>query len=393
MNQLLTKTTIVIVGFFFLFGCAGSRILQPGERKLIEIEGPIEFKTDPPNNGHIGISAPCSTKQCAVNNAILDARKKIINELKLEIYVDKEFERLLIEDQTGIIISRDLVDIKVRIISKGILSIKPENDYYIETYKIQTEKGVKFEHEARCFIRYSHDEHQRIIRMMITTFLKEAKSVIENAENDRIQGKIKDALRSIRPVFEWISEMKEYPAIPFSEQNRLNAVLKQAENVLNSIKILIVINELSDNEQIYPGEFAPRLVKAMIQNKLSAFQSDINWSKIDWKKIVNNLKLQRTIANSKKADLILVGIAEAIIEKKWEGHGLYSASLEAKLKIIDPVSGNSLWAGTIPSQLINAETVFDTDTEGAARKALSLAGNNDDPLIRLADEILKNLME
>ncbi len=348
--------------------------MKVGESRLIEESGDTTIKSTNGTEVFIGVSTTFSDEQSALNDAVLDGRKQILQSLEINISAEQNVERLFIEDQTGIIESRELFDSKTLSVSKGILSVKPES-FYLEKWERQvSKKEIEYEYKAWCLIRYSSSEHEQIVTAMVTSMLDAANPILSRAETERQQGQVSEALRTAFQVNELISDMTDYPAIPVQLKTQINSVQDRLAKLVGSIKLLVAIYERVAGERNYSLQFQPRLIEALAQHKTMSLQSSIDWSLTNADALLTDPALQKSVAQEHGVDFILAGIAEIQkINDSKAKYGIYSASLRVQLKLIDPTSNRIIWENTIPGELIGDIRDFASNENDAAMKVLSMS--------------------
>ncbi len=388
------KILLAIITTVLLIGCASQQTttMQVGETKLAESYGDVAIKTATGSDVFVGISQNFSSEASARNDAALDARRQIVQ--SLGIVMDMEiFEQVLTKGSSDQILSGDIFsDHKTRVVAEGILAVKPDG-YYIEKWMRQTDRGVEYFYTSRCLITYSKATHEQLMTKMATSLLKAAEPMMIQAENAKQQGLIRDALRSAHQVEQLTLELKGYQAIPVEMTAQIKQLLGRAEGISHGIKLLVVIYERIQGEPASSHEFEPRLAQALAKRNLVAIKSSINWNGKDPEVLLTDREVQQQLAWQESADLLLVGIAEVkdINDSKAE-HGIYSANMNAQLKLVIPATGEILWETALPGKLLSKSTGFAGDPNQATRNALSLANarryNPVDPFVRLADDIL-----
>ncbi|NQU05838.1 MAG: hypothetical protein HQ568_07080, partial [Calditrichaeota bacterium] len=255
--------------------------MKVGESRLIEKSGNSAVKSAGGSDLFVGISRFCPDEQSARNDAVLDARKQILQSLEIKISSTQKIDRLFIEDQTGIIESREQYDAKTLSVTKGILSVKPET-FYIEKWEKQvSKKEVEYEYKAWCLIRYSKAEHEKIVTAMVVSLLEAAEPIITRAETERQAGQVQEAIRSVGQVRELISDMVDYPAIPVSLKTKITQIEDRAAKLVGSIKLTVAVFERIESERLYSPQFNPRLVEALTNANRISIQSTVDWSQVN----------------------------------------------------------------------------------------------------------------
>ncbi|MDP8240110.1 MAG: hypothetical protein P9X24_13555 [Candidatus Hatepunaea meridiana] len=368
--------------------------MKIGETRLIEKSGDSAIKSAGGSETFVGVSKNVADEQTARNEAVLDARRKILQSLEIRIDATQDFDRLIIEDQTGITERREQFNSRTIAVAKGVLSVKPEG-YYVEKLERKLKKGVEYEYKAWCLIRYSQAEHRRLVTSMVTTMLEAAEPLIKRAETERQSGQIRDALRTIGQLRELTADMADYPAVPVKLKPQINQLTNRVAKLIQSIKLLVAIYERVEGEQVFSRQFQSRLAEALTEMNVITIQSSMNWSDVNPNALLSDRNLQQMVAQQQETDMLLVGIAEVKrINDSKAKYGIYSASMRAQLKLVDPSTGSILWETTIPGDLIKDTKEFANNGDDAAMNALSLTklrkkSGSENPFVLLAEDILK----
>jgi len=388
--------SLLIIAFIFLCINTSHGKMKVGESRLIEESGDPAVKSAGGSDLFVGISKSCSDEQSARNDAVLDARKQILGSLEIKISAEQTIDRLFIEDQTGIIESREQYDAKTLSVTKGILSVKPESFYIEKSERQVSKKEVEYEYKVWCLIRYSQAEHEKIVTAIVTSMLEAVEPLISRAETERQTGQIQDALRSVGQVRELISDMVDYPAIPVSYKTKITQINDRVEKLVGSIKLAVAVYERIEGERLYSPQFNPRLVEALTNANLISIQSTVDWSQVNPDALLADRSIQVSFAEQSGADLILVGVAEVLkINDSKANYNIYSARMQARLKMINTRTGTTLWETSLPDALIKEMGGFASTGQDAALNALSLKkmrnlSNSEDPFEILAENILAN---
>ena len=378
-----------VISLLLIISCGGSVKLQVGERPLkpVDTYGDEKFKTMSEGDIFVGVSKNWADESSARNDAELDARRKIINSLEMRIS-NEEIDRYLVPGETGEVITGEVFqDIMTKAVAENILAVKPEG-YYIEKWMEGTTSGVKYFFNCWCGICYSKAEHNIVVGKIVEEFMKFSEPALAKGREYQSKGLIRDAIRQYSSVNEWASEFDGYTGINPSLSAKVKTVLYQARELLSGITVLVAVCDCKDGRKQSSTLFGSKLSEALTKESNFAIKSCLNWNDIDPTRLLTDSETQLTLSQQYSCDLLLIGKADVDEVHASEGNYYYIARNRVFLKLVEGVTGNSLWETTISDH----NRGYGNDEETAIKRALSFSDvDRDNPFETLSKELLKSL--
>jgi|GEM_PF-4570758 len=340
--------------------------------KPLETNGDAGLKTLTGKDMFVGVSQMSVDEQTARNDALLDARRQVISSLGVQVDATTQFTRMMIEDQSGIVASRDQMDIKSVAVAKGVLAVRPER-FYVEKWAKAGGKSGDVEYKAWCLVSYSPADHQRTIDKMIGEIFTTGEPLLEKATLQRQTGDVRGAIRTAQSIRDLTAEMNDWTAVPPAQKARLSDLQGRVTALLLDIKLLVAIAEKVDGGMVGSPQFQPRLVSALTSQCAMGLNSSMDWSGVNPDGLLADVNIQKAVAKQMNVDLLLIGCVEVPkVNATKAQYGIYTAKVQGRMKLVDPGTGTVLWEASFPNDLIRDVQSTASNANDAATAALSM---------------------
>ena len=386
MNKSVLQPCLCILLILLLCGCAGPGKLQIGERRLIESYGRKEYKTISAAEVFVGVSKDWADESSARNDAELDARRKIINSLEMQLS-NEMLDRYLVKGETSeIIVGEVFQDVMTKAVAENILAVKSEG-YYIEKYMKGVSSGVEYFFNCWCVIRYSKAEHNKVVGKIVDELIKLSQPALSKGKQYQAKGMIRDALRQYNTVNKWATELNGYSGIDPSLSSKVKGVLYEAQELLSGISILVAVCDCRDSKKLNSTLFSSKLSETLAKDSGLAIKSSLDWSGLNPDRLLTDKEIQLAVSKQYAVDLLLIGKAN-VDEVKKISDNMFIARNRVHLKLVEGATGTVLWEKTIDQD----NRGFANTQEGAIKRALSFSDQKDGvPFRLLSQDITKSL--
>jgi hypothetical protein len=241
------------------------------ERKVTPGKRP-GWIANPPVGYFVGVSRDFVMEGEARRDALLDARKQIVDSLGVRL-TKEEVEELVVKGEASEVLSPDVLwKVKTQVISKSIVRAR-DKEWYTEKWEIQEEGKVRYFWKAFVLIRFSQAEHDQFIEELVHETHKLAKPILKEADSLLLRGDIADAITKMKRVLGIVDEVLGMPGIKpalISDVKKLRiACLGRLERISSKVVGLCLNSDQSC--EIGEGLTKPLLFK-VVYNEASPLQ-------------------------------------------------------------------------------------------------------------------------
>ncbi len=153
-----------LVLLLLITGCA----LSVGEERIVDREGDRELREGLRPPIYVGVSQPMPTEADALENAMQDARRQIVESLGIEICIET-LETGTDSVQSGIVNRTLTTEDKSRIYARNIIKVSPERRY-VEKWERMTSQGVTRYYKAWVAAPFREEEFRALWKETIRQF-------------------------------------------------------------------------------------------------------------------------------------------------------------------------------------------------------------------------------
>jgi len=209
---MIGKTVVInyflsIVILIFL-GCAstGGNAVQDAKVKISNEHRP-DWIDNPLEGQYVGVSKNFSGESSARQDAVNDARKKIIDHLGLRI--DRKIvDRMITQGKTDEIISANIIDdATTKMVGQTILKVRAIK-YYTERWKIVGNGKTSYYWKTFCLVPFSKENHLSFARDWINQVVNLAQHVYKAAVQMEAQNKIISAAIKYQQMLNILKEVE-----------------------------------------------------------------------------------------------------------------------------------------------------------------------------------------
>lgn len=229
-------------------GCVFQSFVPP--RKCIEnCKLPERFRK-PSKNYLIGVSKLYREEQDAINDAMIHARKQIVDQLS--IHVSRELlGKLITKGKTSDILTTDISDVALtKIVANNILVGTRMNERWTQKWVRAGEHELKYYYKVYLLMQFSESDNNRFMQAMFKETLKNAKNRYKDAKKEEGNGNIKKALFYYRELLEITEKLEDIipPEEVISVKEEIVRIRSDANVSIKSIREGISLARL--NEEI-----------------------------------------------------------------------------------------------------------------------------------------------
>ncbi len=247
----MRRTALISGLIILLMGCTAIKGVKApptpvGRETLISEEG-RSIGAEVPEGYFVGISKDYKMDQSARDDALLNARKQIIESLGLKLESEVVDRILTRGDTRGVLTSDVMTDAKINAVAKNILMVRAER-WYIRRWERTTKGGVEYFFRARCLVEFDREAHDRFVHEMVTQSEKLAQPVFEEGVRLEGGGQLHQAVGRYLKVVEVVRELDEFTGIPPDWTTGVRKLKIDAEGRLEGLFGRIRFSTFNDNQ-------------------------------------------------------------------------------------------------------------------------------------------------
>ncbi len=223
-----------ITPFLFVFvGCGFFLKGSPETEIKISPEPEPGWVKVPGEGGFVGVSGKYALERDARNNAIADARMKIVE--SLEVKVDSKLvEEIIVSGKTSDILSGEAESVRVsKFMANAVITGTKVEKYYVERWEKSKGRKRKKYYIAKVLIRFSKNEHDEFVRKLSASVYGESKPVFREAREAERAGNAELAIQKYGVVLGLISGIDK--SFPYKMQ-KIRRMRLEAEKALAELK-------------------------------------------------------------------------------------------------------------------------------------------------------------
>lgn len=227
---------IVIAILLFICGCA---TIPPSEEQCIEnCEVPERF-INPQKGQQNGISGKYVEEQDAINNAMIDARKRIVD--ALGIRVDRDIiEKLTTEGKTSDILASDISAVSnTEMKARAFIVGTRELEHWSQIWTRPKNGGIERYYKVYVLVEFSKEKHDLYMSDYISSRLNESLDLFQRAEKMAEKGDYQNAYNyygGVLNLTEDIIVITAPPAQAIGYMDRIRSLREEAKSKRQGIE-------------------------------------------------------------------------------------------------------------------------------------------------------------